>query len=148
MRNENKHYWTAGTNASAAESGGDGSSASSALYIQSCVILAARPQQWKKQAVYVKYNEGGFWWCFGNITVESKPNASRITSPPRSSCQVQAVLDRSRGGSVRVAVAVNGYVYYLPWVMISLLLLYQCNWADGIWPRIIWDFLLQAQIHG
>ena len=34
-------------------------------------------------------------------SVESIPNASRITSPPRSSCQVQAVLDRSRGGSGR-----------------------------------------------
>ena len=62
-------------------------------------------------------------------SVESIPNASRMTSPPRS--------DRTRGGSVRVAVAENGYVYYLTWVMISLLLLNQCNWADGIWPRII-----------
>eukprot|EP00956_Cyclotella_meneghiniana_P045371 scaffold364853_cov162-Cyclotella_meneghiniana.AAC.1 len=46
--------------ASAAKSGGDGSSASSALYTKLCDIGSSTPAM-KKQAVYVKYNEGGFW---------------------------------------------------------------------------------------
>ena len=173
-RNENKHYWTAETNSvplaglylnhecsnrlvywlycllmqlrPRPKSGGDGSSARSVLYAKLCDIGSSTPAMKNRLCMWSTMKGGS-----GDAvvtSVESIPNASWITSPPRSSCQVQAVLDRSRGGSVRVAVAENGYVYYLTWVMISLLLLNPCNWADGIWPRIIYDFLLHAQIHG
>ena len=85
--------------ASAAESGGDGSSASSVLYAKLCDIGSSTPAMKNRLCMWSTMKGGS-----GDAvvtSVESIPNASWITSPPRSSCQVQAVLDRSRGGSGR-----------------------------------------------